>query len=68
MVSIVSFSSLLGNLVIKSRAIVSKGSALGSVVMGYSGGLGWVVLGLVDWQVAHPFTKSATSCRIDGHQ
>ena len=47
-VSIVSFPSLLGNFVMKSRAIVSNGSALGSVVMGCNGGFGWVVLGLVD--------------------
>ena len=48
MVSIVSFPSLSGSFVIKSRAIVSNGSALGSVVIGYRGGFGWVVLGLVD--------------------
>ena len=48
MVSIVSFPSLLGNFVMKSRVIVSNGSASGSVVMGYNGGFGWFVLGLVD--------------------
>jgi len=48
MVSIVSFPLLSGNFVMKSKAIVLNGSALGSVVMGYRGGFGWFVLGLVD--------------------
>ena len=47
-VSIMSFPSLLGSFVMKSKAIVSNGKASDSVVIGYRGGFGWVVLGLVD--------------------
>ena len=38
----------------KLSAIVSKGFACGFVVMGKSGGFGFVGLFLRDWQVAHP--------------
>ena len=52
----------------KSSAIVSKGSVSACIVMGYNGGLGCVVRGLVAWQVAHPFTKFAMSVLMVGHQ
>ena len=40
----------------KSIAIVPNGSWVCSAVIGRVGTLDWVVLGLVLWQVAHPFT------------
>ena len=36
--------------------------------MGYRGGLGYVVRGLVDWQVVHPLTNSVTLSLMFGHQ
>ena len=42
------YSLLVGSLVMKSTAIVSNGSASSFVVIGYRGGLGCVVHGLVD--------------------
>ena len=53
-VSIVSYVEDGGSLVMKSSAIVSKGFACGFVVIGKSGGFGFVGLFLRDWQVAHP--------------
>ena len=68
MVRMVSYSLLRGKFMMKSRAIVSNGSVSGGVLMGYSGGFGCVVLLFVDWQIAHPFTNSATSVLMLGHQ
>jgi hypothetical protein len=52
----------------KLMAIVLKGAAPGSGVIGYKGGFGCVVRGLVAWHVLYPFTYSVISFLIDGHQ
>ena len=57
-----------GSLVMKSRAMISKGWASGLVVMGYCGGFGHVVIFLHDWQVVHPRMYSVMKCFIFGHQ
>ena len=44
---IVSFPELSGSFVMKSRLIVSNGSVPGSGAIGYRGGFGLVVSGLV---------------------
>ena len=46
-VRIVSYPPLLGSLVIKSRAIVPKGVDGCFGVIGFIGGFGWFVFGLV---------------------
>ena len=53
-VSIVSYSSDWGSLTMKSRAMEVKGNVYLSDVMGKRGGLGFVGLFFLDWQVAHP--------------
>ena len=66
--SIISCSLLLDNFMMKFMAIVLNGKASGLMIMKYRGGFDWVILGLVDWQMAHSFMNSATSCHMDGHQ
>ena len=68
MVSIESYSSDGGSLVMKSRAMHSNGCASGFIVMGNWGGLGHVVIFLQDWQRAHPLTYWVAKPFIPGHQ
>ena len=67
MVSIVSFPLLVGSLMMKSIMMVSNGRVFTPKEIGYSGSFGWVVHGLVAWQVAHPLTNSFTSLCMVGH-
>ncbi len=53
-VSIESYSSDGGSLVMKSSAMHSNGCTSGFVAIGNWGGLGHVVMFLRDWQRAHP--------------
>jgi len=56
-----------GNFVIKSNAIVSKGSACGRGMMGYSGARYRTSVDLC-LDIRQPFTYSWTSRFIPGHQ
>ncbi len=67
-VSIESYPSDGGNLVMKSSAMHSNGCASGFVVMGNWGGLGHVVMFLCDWQRAHPPMYWVAKFFIPGHQ
>ena len=67
-VSMESYSSDGGSLVIKSRAMFLKGWASGLVIMGYCGGFGRIVIFLRNWQVTHPRMYSVVKCFICGHQ
>ncbi len=67
-VRIESYPSEGGSLVMKSRAITSKGWASGLVVMGNCGGFGHVVMFLWDWQVTQPHMYSVMKFFILGHQ
>ena len=57
-----------GNFVMKSMAIVSKGRAFSTGVMGYNGGWFGFVFTLVIWQVAQPLMYSVTKVFMLGHQ
>src|SRR6266436_1358232 len=57
-VSIESYSSDGGSLVMKSRAMHLNGCASGFIVMGNCGSLAHVVMFLRDWQRAHPFVTT----------
>ncbi len=57
-----------GNLVIKSKAMLSNSCASGFVVMGNCGGLGHVVMFFRDWQRAHPLMYWVVKFFISGHQ
>ena len=67
-VSIVSYSPDGGNFVMKSIAIVSKGLAFSSGVMGESGGWVGCVLTLFIWHVAQLRIYSVTKVFMLGHQ
>ncbi len=67
-VSIESYPSDGGSLVIKSSAMHSNGCASRFVVMGNWGGLGHVVMFLCDWQRAHPPMYWVVKFFIPGHQ
>ena len=67
-VRIVLYPSDTGRSVIKSIAIVWKGSGFGSLVIGKIAGLLGFVLVFVIWQVAHPLMYSVTWLRMPGHQ
>src|SRR5580698_110327 len=51
-----SYPSDMGSLTMKSTAIVSKGKAPSSAMIGLIGGLFFLVIGLLAWQIAHPLT------------
>ncbi len=68
MVSIESYSSDGGNLVMKSNAMHSNGCTSGFVVMGNWGGFGHVVMFLCDWHRAHPLMYWVAKFFILGHQ
>ncbi len=67
-VSIESYPSDGGSLVMKSRAMHSNSCASGFVVMGNCSGLGHVVIFLHDWQRAHPLMYWVAKFFIPGHQ
>ncbi len=67
-VSIKSYSSDGGSLVMKSSAMHLNGCASGFVVMGNWGGFGRVVMFLRDWQRAHPPMYWVVKSFIPGHQ
>ena len=67
-VSIESYSSDGGSLVMKSSAIHSNGCASGLVGIGNWGGLGRVVMFFCDWHRAHPLTYSVAKFFIPSHQ
>ncbi len=67
-VRIESYPSEGGSLVMKSRAMTSKGWASGFVVIGNCGGFGHVVMFLWDWQVVHPCMYFVMKPFISGHQ
>src|SRR5579863_8262628 len=68
MVIIVSLPSDIGSLTIKSTAMVWNGRASSCSVIGFSGGLLRCVMGLLAWQIAHPFTYWCTNSLQWGHQ
>src|ERR1700682_858051 len=53
--------SEVGNLTIKSTAMVWKGRAPSCGGIGFSGGLLRCVIGLFAWHIAHPFTYCRTN-------
>jgi len=57
-----------GNLVMKSIAIVSKGSVFSTGVMGKSGGQLGFVFTLVIWHVVQPLIYSVMKVFMLGHQ
>ncbi len=67
-VSIESYSSDGGSLVMKSSAMHSNGCASGFVVIGNWGGLGHVVMFLRDWHRVHPLIYWVAKFFISGHQ
>ncbi len=67
-VSMESYPSDGGSLVMKSSAMHSKGCASGLEEMGNWGGFGWVVIFFHDWHRAHPLTYSVAKFFIPGHQ
>src|SRR6266702_1226489 len=58
----------MGNLVMKSRAMVAKGIASGVGNIGCNGAFVGRVLTLCLWHSAHPLTYSMTSFTSCGHQ
>ena len=66
--SIKSYPSDGGSLVMKSSAMHLNGCASGFVVIGNWGGLGHVVMFLHDWQRAHPLIYWVAKLFIPGHQ
>ena len=67
-VRIVSYPPDGGSFVMKSRLMVSKGSADSVGVMGNIGGFAGWVLTFVIWQVAHPLIYCVMKCFMLGHQ
>src|SRR6266850_820440 len=67
-VMIKSYPSDVGSLTMKSMAMVWKGSVSSWGVIGCSGGLFRCVIGLLAWQMAHPFTYCHTNSLQPGHQ
>ena len=67
-VSMESYSSDGGSLVMKSSAMHLKGCASGLVEMGNWGGFGRVVMFFRDWHKAHPFTYLVAKFFMPGHQ
>ena len=68
MVRIESYPFERGRSTIRSHAIVSNGCALGLVVIGYVGTLGFVVLDLVSWHFGHPLMYCVINLFMSGHQ
>ena len=67
-VRIVSYPLDVGSLMIKSKAMVWNGNALGIGNMGCTAGhVGWVFT-LFIWQGAHPFMYWVMNVVISGHQ
>ncbi len=67
-VSIESYPSDGGSLMMKSSAMHLNGCASGFIVIGNWGGLGHVVMFLHDWQRAHPLIYWVAKLFIPGHQ
>ena len=57
-----------GSLVMKSKAMHSKGCASEFIVMGNWGGFGCVVMFFCDWQRVHPLMYWVAKFFILGHQ
>ena len=68
MVRMVSYPPDTGSFVMKSIAIVSKGRAFSTGVIGDNGGWLGLVFALVIWHVAHPLMYSVMKVLILGHQ
>src|SRR5580693_1101478 len=68
MIMIESYPSEVGNLMMKSTAIVWNGSAASSGTIGCIGGLFLCMIGLFAWQIAHPLTYCLMNSLHPGHQ